>query len=77
MEVTLHIPETLVDQLHERHGVEPTDLEHLAVSFLSKLANEPESSAGNSDRATILDRLTEQLSEAGVYDLPTEPVPNA
>ena len=78
MELTLNIPESLAAQLKERHGVGRSDLERIAVSFLSKLANEPqETPARGSDRAKILDDLTEKLSAAGVYDLPTAPVPNA
>ena len=70
MELTLNIPENLV-------GVGQSDLELLAVSFFSKLASEPETTARESECAHILDQLTEKLSDAGVYDLPTETVPNA
>ncbi len=77
MDLTLNIPENLAVRLKERHGVEQSDLERLAVSFLTRLANEPETTARDSEQAEILDQLTEKLSAAGVYDLPTETVPNA
>ena len=76
MELTVHIPDALVTRLSERHGLSGTELEELTVDLLSKLANEPELPVRRSERAQALDRLTEKLSSAGVYDLPTAPVPH-
>lgn len=72
MELTLHIPDSLAQRLAKRFGMPASGLEEVTLSILSKLADEPSSGETPLSRSEILNRLTERLTVAGVYDLPTE-----
>ncbi len=72
MDLTLHIPDALAERLADHCGLSGARLEEVTLSILSKLADEPSIPENLASRSAILNRLTERLTAAGVYDLPAE-----